>query len=331
MKIGQKLQEEISLHIVNTLSEQTPLSRKELISRVLKKLGFSSPDRNPNSRYNIIRSVIGTELSSLSIEGLLVRSSDGYSLASEELVVVTFQKCKTEIIKLLKKSSYTKKEIFALLIKRFGADNTASLKDDETVRTLAGNVLASLVSQGELEIASGRYSIKRRITAEEIKNPLPENKFSAFLFSVLHDKGGAFFEQFLSNTLEKYFILTGREVLTCAVTGGSADGGIDIIIETLDDLGFSERIMVQAKCRFENHTTEKEVREFYGAMTALSGTKGIFVTTADFHEGALKFLATLDNCVGIDRKKLFEIIKKTGYGIHKTTLGYTLDSSIFSY
>ena len=73
---------------------------------------------------------------------------------------------------------------------------------------------------------------------------------------------------------------------------------------------------------------EKEVREFYGALNALGGTRGLYITTTVFHQGAIKLLDSLDNTVGIDGDKLFELIKKTEYGICKTKNGYVLDPAI---
>ena len=73
----------------------------------------------------------------------------------------------------------------------------------------------------------------------------------------------------------------------------------------------------------------KEVREFFGAMTAQGGTRGIFATTSAFHPGAVRFLNSIPHCVGIDREKIFEIAEKTAYGLKKTKNGYVLDPTIF--
>ena len=129
--------------------------------------------------------------------------------------------------------------------------------------------------------------------------------------------------------IEKYFSMMGQFVVFCDVTGGSDDGGIDIILETVDGLGFYEKIMVQTKCRDKAQINEKEVREFYGAVNALGGSRGLYVTTTNYHYGAKKLLDSIDNCVGIDGDKLFELIKKTEYGICITKNGFAFDSAIF--
>jgi restriction endonuclease Mrr len=64
-------------------------------------------------------------------------------------------------------------------------------------------------------------------------------------------------------------------------------------------------------------------------MNAQKGTRGIFVTTSSFHPAAEKLLLSLPNCVGIDGKKLFSLVKQTVYGIHKTKSGFSFDNAIF--
>ena len=104
---------------------------------------------------------------------------------------------------------------------------------------------------------------------------------------------------------------------------------VDVIMETEEELGFVERIIIQTKNRKNIQTTEKEIREFYGVMNAQKGTRGIFVTTSSFHPAAEKLLLSLPNCVGIDGKKLFSLVKQTVYGIHKTKSGFSFDNAIF--
>ena len=64
-------------------------------------------------------------------------------------------------------------------------------------------------------------------------------------------------------------------------------------------------------------------------MNAVGGTRGIYVTTTYFHSSAEYFLDSASDLVGIDGDKLFELIKKTGYGIKVCDGGYTFDTAIF--
>lgn len=68
-------------------------------------------------------------------------------------------------------------------------------------------------------------------------------------------------------------------------TSKSGDGGVDGIINE-DKLGL-DKIYIQAKRYGENKVREKEIRNFIGAMSG-DTSKGVFVTTSKFDEGAVK-------------------------------------------
>ena len=245
------------------------------------------------------------------------------------MVIVREDACEAVLRELLKGSSYTKTALFAALDRHFGADKTLTRKDDAMLHSCAGSVLGRLVKNGEVVYDGNGYSLckaKKTTSAKPMAGEPFKKEFLARLFRM----GGPFFEHFLCNLLEKYFVMTGRTVTVCEVTGGSADGGVDVIVDTRDDLGFVEHILVQAKCRARAHVTEKEVREFYGAMTAQEGSRGIYATTSVFHPGAQKLLDSLDNCVGIDGDKLFELVDRTAYGVIKSRGGYRFDEAIFT-
>jgi hypothetical protein len=261
----------------------------------------------------------------------LERVSNGYILAKEELIIVKEDQCETQILKLLHNRSYSKHELYKELDKFFGTDKTTSVKDDNSLHSLAGNVLVRLLESNRIEFDKGRYQEKRELVIETTDNtPLPEDEFKEKLYKRLWLMGGKHFEGFCAAVLEKYLTMTGQFVIFCDVTGGSDDGVIDIVLETIDSLGFYEKIMVQTKCKDRAQITEKDVRGFYGALNALDGTRGMFITTTQFHEGAKKLLDSINDCVGIDGDKLFELIKKTEYGICITKHGYAFDTAIFS-
>jgi restriction system protein len=68
-------------------------------------------------------------------------------------------------------------------------------------------------------------------------------------------------------------------------TSKSRDGGIDGVINE-DKLGL-DKIYIQAKRYSGNMVREKEIRDFIGAMSG-DTHKGVFVTTSDFNEEAVK-------------------------------------------
>lgn len=144
----------------------------------------------------------------------------------------------------------------------------------------------------------------------------------------LYARGGAYLEQYAMNLLIKYYQDSGKVIRGSRVTGGSADGGIDGILEITDWLGFRECIMIQTKCRGSIQVTEKEIREFYGVVCSRNGSRGIFITTSTFHDSAKKLLAAIDNCVGVDGEKLFLMACRCHYGIRQGARGDEIDPDI---
>ena len=122
-------------------------------------------------------------------------------------------------------------------------------------------------------------------------------------------------------------MLTGKVVDEGAVTGGSDDGGIDGVIHTQDDLGYRETVLMQMKNRHAVMTS-KDVREFYGAVCAENGSRGIFITLSSFHPDAQKLLDKVDNLTGVDGDKLFEIAKKCRYGLTEQDGRWRIDDAL---
>jgi len=199
-------------------------------------------------------------------------------------------------------------------------------KDDNKLFAYLGEALRRMVKDGALTEVRGVYSLSKKVSAraDDISNLLTLK--SVFL-THLHRKGGEFFENYFMTLLEKYVTLHGKTVTSNTTTGGSADGGIDGILETVDVLGFRETIMVQTKNRTDT-TNETTVRGFYGAVCARQGSRGIFVTSSDFHYSAKAFLDSIDNCVGIDGDGIFKMAVETRYGIKKVGSELTVDEKI---
>ena len=334
MAISNNEKEKIIISVADYLSSAKPQTRKEIIDGVLDKYGFTDKEKinkSSNSKYNLIRSYIGTIITNMITEGTIVKQGDKYSLAKETAIVVGEEQCKSAILSFLKKKPHTKKELYSTLQKHFKTDKTKTINDDNALKGMAGNLLNSMLADKKIFVEDGKYSIAVEINKKTYtKSPVSEETFKKLLLERLCDLGGLFFEKFVANLLEKYFLITGRDVLNCIIIGGSDDGGIDVKLDTLEELGFTERIMVQAKCRKNIQVTEKEIREFYGALNAQGGTRGIFITTSTFHPCAEKLLLAIDNCVGVDGDKVFELVKKTTYGIRKNKDGYIFDETIFN-
>ncbi|MBT7996016.1 MAG: restriction endonuclease, partial [Bacteroidetes bacterium] len=96
-------------------------------------------------------------------------------------------------------------------------------------------------------------------------------------------------------------------------TSKSGDGGIDGIINE-DKLGL-DKIYIQAKRYGENKVREKDIRNFIGAMSG-DTSKGIFVTTSIFHEGAIKKAYEAHHTIIlIDGNKLVDLLHEFNVGV----------------
>ncbi len=97
-------------------------------------------------------------------------------------------------------------------------------------------------------------------------------------------------------------------------TPKSGDGGIDGIINQ-DQLGL-EKIYIQAKRYADgNKIRETHIRNFIGAMSG-DTNKGIFVTTSEFDESALKKTReAMHKIILIDGKKLVDLMMRYDIGV----------------
>ena len=304
-------------------------TRKELIDDYIASLGLTKAelaDRSTASRLNIERSRIGSVINDMIAKGFITKNDTHLTARDQKPVIVRNERCEKEILKMLDGASLTKSEIRNKLIAIFGTDKTLTESDDNKLFAFMGDALRRMVNDGALILSNKKYSLAQKIAArmDDIETMLT---LKDSYLTRLHRKGGEFFEVYFMNLLERFVTLYGKTVVSCSTTGGSADGGIDGIMETVDCLGFRETVMVQTKNRTDmiNETT---VRGFYGAVCAKQGTRGIFVTSSDFHPAAEAFLKSIDNCVGVDADMLFKMAIKTHYGIKKIGAEYVVDDKI---
>ena len=303
---------------------QAELARGAFPRRHLLDAAVRAASPAPAKNENQIRSYAGSLLDALVAEGQIALSGGLYRASESPGVTVRASDCRARILSLLTRRRMSEAELCAAIGAALGVDRTATKRDDLALSETVSAQLADLFGNGLIGASGEKYY---KLTPAPITS---ESAFREVLFSRLHEMGGGFFERFVAGALEAYFLHTGRSVTYCDVTGGSSDGGIDVIVDTVDGLGFTEHILVQTKNRKNLHTTEKEIREFYGAMHAGDGSRGIFVTAAAFHPSAAALLDSLPNCVGIDGDKLFQILLMTGYGIVRTREGFLCDESVFS-
>ncbi len=74
-------------------------------------------------------------------------------------------------------------------------------------------------------------------------------------------------------------------------------------------------LYIQAKRYGENKVREKDIRNFIGAMSG-DTSKGIFVKTSDFHEGAIKKANDAHHTIIlIDGEKLVDLLHEFSVGV----------------
>ena len=302
--------------VIGYLKGHPGASRKEILSGALAALGLSEEElrsHQPNGCFARLGSTVGSALAELIAQGSVRKQNGEHRLVGKSSASTSEETCEREIRRLLQMKKYRRKD----LLKALGGME----------KPMAERVLDRLIAGGE--VVNGDGGVLCTVSPLTSQRVLGEAECKRELLHQIVARDGKFFEQFLAKALERYFKNTGRRVTHCSIPGGSADGGIDVEIDTVDEPGFSEHILVQAKGRETLHVTEKEVREFYGALHAQRGSRGIYVTTSTFHPAAQKLLDSLNNCVGIDGDKLFEILKKTEYGVKTQKNGYTVDPTVF--
>ncbi len=100
------------------------------------------------------------------------------------------------------------------------------------------------------------------------------------------------------------------------VTKPSDDGGIDGIIKE-DQLGFSS-IYIQAKQWATDRSVNRpEIQKFAGALQGEKASKGLFITTAQFSEGARDYAANLhgSTIVLVDGIQMMRLMIKWNLGV----------------
>ncbi len=315
--------------VIAYLAAHPGATRKAILDGGIASFGLSEQEmknRNPNSKFVRVGSLVGSALTALIEQGAIEKRGGEHHLTAESRALAKEARCEEELRALLKKKKYRKKDLLGLLTKRLASEVSAS-GDGSWLRPTVDRLLERMIADGE--VVNGDGGMLCMVTVPRSDRILSEAECKKELLHQITARDGRFFERFLANALEKHFLISGRKVTYCNIPGGSEDGGIDVEIKTVDELGFSEYILVQAKSRESLHVTEKEVREFYGALHARNGSRGIYATTSTFHSSAQRFMDSLDNCVGIDGDRLFEILKKAEYGVKATKNGYTIDPTVF--
>ncbi len=296
---------------------KTPMRRNEAIEECIKRFGLSEDernDKNADSKYSAIRTSAGVALQRMKDTGFLTVDAEGFlSCTVDKPLVLRYEKCVEEILKLITVKPMSKNAIRQRLITAFGTDLTVSKRDDEKLFTYIGQILKSLINNKVLTFDGGVYRLCETKRAA-IGDITATTALCADFLILLHSKGGEFFEKYFITLISKQLENDGKKIDVANLTAGADDGGIDGIIYTTDELGFKETVMMQMKNR-NDITSETDIRSFYGALCALGGTRGIYAITSDFHPQAKAFINSIDNLIGLNGKDIFSIACNCKYGI----------------
>jgi restriction system protein len=120
------------------------------------------------------------------------------------------------------------------------------------------------------------------------------------------------FEQIVLDLLVKMGY-GGSKDEAAQVTQRTGDHGIDGVINE-DRLGL-DVIYVQAK-RWQNNIGRPEIQNFVGALAGKKASKGIFITTSDFHDNARDYAAGLhQKVILVDGTRLAELMIEHNIGV----------------
>lgn len=315
--------------LLSYLAGVSSATRQEVLDGAMRQCSPSCKleTLQQSGRYATVRSYLGATLSELVRSGEVIRDGRGYRLAQSGDIMIRRSDVERKLRATLKQRSATKESLLHTMHRLMGTDATSSPIDDQLLCETVESLLDEMLTHEEIRIEQGRYTIQT--STHRVKETMTLEELRIAFFDLLSARGGPAFEVYVAGLLEKLYMMRGDRVMLSETTGGSADGGIDVELHVKDALGFIDRILIQTKCRIRNHVTEKEVREFYGAMCAKQGSRGMYVTTSTFHPTAQNFLSAIDRIVGIDGEALLHMAIEVSYGIRTTKSGYRIDTRIF--
>ena len=316
--------------LLDTL-EQTPgLRRKALIERCLTHMGYTGEqqkDLRVESAVTRAKNRIGLFLTSLIENGDITENEAGRLYANHGAGALQQQaQADRFVLRCLKNGEvWNKAQLFD------AADKTFS---DGDIHSMIGQAIARLVREKRIRETPHGYILPPQsgYPSTELGYWLLEARNGGDLqkcfLGAVHVHGGEWLEYYAVRLLTEYYRQCGKTVTASYVTGGSNDGGLDGVIETTDWLGFREKTLMQMKNRYAQ-VSAKDVREFYGAVCAERGSRGVFITISTFHPEAQKLIDKVDNLIGVDGEKLFQIAKLCRFGIRDRDSGLSLDDDLF--
>ena len=335
----KRTDEQLQELLLRELSRCGKLRRKQLIEAGVAALGLEmgqDADLSPGAPLAMTKSRLGMVLTSLIHAGSIREDEAGFLHLEQardlEFAPAAIRQFITETLR--ERRVIGKQELYSLAERCFGTDKTPGKQDDNALRSVMGRCLAEMEKERNVVRTSRgfRLGAPGDYPATELGGFLRQaaegGDLKRCFLEAVHTKGGEWFESYCVKLLRAYYLSEGKTVDEGFVTGGSDDGGIDGVIHTTDDLGYRETILMQMKNRHAVMTA-KDVREFYGAVCAENGSRGIFITLSSFHPDAQRLLDKVDNLTGVDGAKLFEIAQKCACGLREENGRWHIDDALF--
>ncbi|MEA4965151.1 MAG: restriction endonuclease [Oscillospiraceae bacterium] len=323
-------EQKLKAMLLELAAKRPGLRRKQLIEACVDQLDFRAEELRDHSVSSPVireKSRIGAILTALIENGDIGETESGRLTVQRGIAALRRQEETERLVLrcLAGGETWQKAQLFA------EADRTMQGPD---VHPEVGQAIARLLREKRiLEVPDG-YLLRpaSHYPNTELGNWLLEARNGGDLkncfLSAIHVRGGEWFEAYAVRLLAEYYRQCGNTVTRAAVTGGSDDGGLDGVIETTDWLGFREKTLLQMKNR-SVVIAPKDIREFYGAVCAEHGTRGVFITISTFHLEAQRLLDKVDNLIGVDGDKLLAIAKLCRFGILDRDGRLTLDDDLF--
>lgn len=322
--------------ILETLSSKKT-ARKQLIAQVIKKCGFSTEqlkDTGSDSISTRLKSYTGIILNELISEKTILVTEEDYKLVMAEskqldkkaLVETTLKKYLTDDE--IKDSSpsgkkNTIKAVMGDIFKRKQTELNKALDvmaflDTELRKNEAVN---NIIREREKCYPDTPLGLALKALAKRycqckkgaIKKETYKNEVYKSVLECISLAGGEFFERVCMSLMKACY---GTRVIKDELTAGPGDKGIDGIIFVKDEMGFEEKILMQAKTkRRRGYIPLSEIREFLGVMTAEKAEKGILMSNSNYHRETIRFANKVNNFVLIDQKKLLELMEEHALGL----------------
>ena len=293
--------DEMYLQVLKALADGEPHTNKEIADHIAKDFCLSEEEQQallPSGRYPVFLSRVGWSITYLRNAGLIESIRRGHhQIVAEGLRVLKNPPA------VLDNSFLSRYPSFQAFLKR-----PSDFSEKKELMESGGKTPDDLLEQA---ISALNQRLADDLMSEILKRD--SDFFEAMVIKLLRKMG-------YGGSLSDAGTVTKR----------SNDGGIDGIIRE-DKLGF-DQIYIQAK-RWDTDTTigRPEIQKFYGALAGVGASKGLFITTAKFSDGAKQY-ADQQHIVLVDGDRLTKLMIEYDLGVSPVAVYQikNIDTDFFS-